>query len=299
VEFLGFIRPGDEAGVRNYVLIIPSTRLVDIAATRITQYVEGTKTVITGGENGRHKRDRERLGRLYTGLARNANAYATIILGAKNNFGYAELQPHILAHEIAKSGKPVEVLTVEDSGGLERLVEDGIAMARSFVHDASLVKRERVSLDKLAIGVKCGLSDATSGISGNPSFGKASDLLISAGGTSIFSETVEVIGAEQDVAGRCVNKRDAERLLEMVREVEEAAKQTGEDIRTINPLPSNIEAGISTLEEKSLGAIQKVGTMPIQGVLEYATRPSGKGLYFMDGWMSSFSLPMSLAAAGS
>jgi altronate dehydratase large subunit len=298
MEFLGFVRPGDEAGIRNYVLVIPSSRLVDIAATRITQYVTGTKTILTGGENGRHKKDRERLARLYVGLARNANVYATVVLGARKNFGYAELEPYTIAHEIAKSGKPVEVLTVEESGGLERLVEYGIEMARRFVHEASMVKRERVPIGKLSIGVKCGLSDATSGISGNPSFGKAADLLIAAGGTAIFSETVEIIGAEQDVAQRCVNENDAKRLLEMVREVEEAARATGEDIRTINPLPSNIEAGLSTLEEKSLGAIQKTGTSPIQGVLEYAARPTKKGLHFMDGWMSSFSLPMSLAAAG-
>ena len=298
MKFLGFVRPNDEAGIRNYVLVIPSSRLVDIAATRITQYVTGTKTIMTGGENGRHKRDRERLSRLYIGLARNANVYGTIVLGARRNFGYAELEPYAIAQEIAKSGKPVEVLTVEESGGLERLVEDGIALARRFVHGASMVKREWVTIDKLAIGVKCGLSDATSGISGNPSFGKAADLLIGAGGTAIFSETVEIIGAEQDVAERCVNQEDAKRLLEMVNEVEEAARATGEDIRTINPLPSNIEAGLSTIEEKSLGAIQKTGISPIQGVLEYAERPNKKGLHFMDGWMSSFSLPMSLAAAG-
>ncbi len=298
MEFLGFIRPGDEAGIRNYILIIPSGRLLNIVATRITQYVSGTKTVITTGENGRHKRDRERLGRIFVGLARNANVYATIILGAKEKFGYSELHPYNLAQEIAKSGKPVEVLTVEESGGHGRLVEDGIDLARRFVHDASMVKREMVPMEKLAIGVKCGLSDATSGISGNPTFGKASDLLISAGGTVVFSETVELIGAERDVAERCVDERDAKRLLEMVDQVEELARATGEDIRTINPLPSNIEAGLSTLEEKSLGAIQKAGTMPIQGVLEYATRPTKKGLHFMDGWQSSYSLPISLAAAG-
>jgi len=166
------------------------------------------------------------------------------------------------------------------------------------VHQAPLVRREPVSMDKLTIGVKCGLSDATSGIAGNPSFGKAADLLIAAGGSAIFSETVELIGAEQDIAARCANAADAKRLLEMVAEVELAAKRTGEDIRAINPLPSNIAAGLSTLEEKSLGAVRKAGTSPIVGVLEYATQPSRKGLHFMDGWQSSFSLPMSLAAAG-
>jgi altronate dehydratase large subunit len=177
-------------------------------------------------------------------------------------------------------------------------VEDGIAMARRYVHLASLVRREPVSAENLTIGVKCGWSDATSGIAGNPTFGKAADLLINAGGSVIFSETTELIGTEQDIAGRCVDKADASRLLAMVHEVEEAAKRTGEDIRAINPIPSNIVAGITTLEEKSLGAVRKAGTSPIVSVLEYATQPTKKGLHFMDGWMSAFSLPMSLAAAG-
>jgi altronate dehydratase large subunit len=299
MTFLGFPRANNAAGTRNYVLIIPGGRVLSIAATRVSNYVAGTKTAITGGgEVGHHKRDRERVARLLIGFAKNPNTFATIILGAKKDFGYREVEPYHLAQEISKAGKPVEVLTVEDSGGLERLVEDGIAMARRYVHQASLVRREPVSADKLTIGVKCGWSDATSGIAGNPTFGKAADLLIEAGGSVIFSETTELIGTEQDLAQRCIDRKDAERLLAMVAEVEEAAKRTGEDIRAINPVPSNIVAGITTLEEKSLGAIRKAGTSKIVGVLEYATQPTKKGLHFMDGWMSAFSLPMSLAAAG-
>ncbi|MHC1761239.1 MAG: UxaA family hydrolase [Negativicutes bacterium] len=298
MNFLGFPRPDGTAGTRNHVLIIPAGRLLNIAASRVTQYVTGTKTVIIGGENGRHKKDRERIARLFTGLAKNPNTFSTIVLGAKKGFGYSELEPYTLAQEILKVGKPVEVLTVEEAGGIERLMESGINLARSYVHAASLVKREPVNINRLTIGVKCGLSDATSGIAGNPSFGKAADLLVTAGGSVIFSETAELIGAELDIAARCIHDADAKRLLQMVAEIEEAAKQTGEDIRAINPLPSNIAAGLSTLEEKSLGAVRKAGTSPIVSVLEYAARPTRQGLHFMDGWQSSFSLPMSLAAAG-
>lgn len=298
MSFLGFPRPDGTAGTRNHVLIIPAGRLLNIAASRVTQYVTGTKTVIIGGENGRHKKDRERIARLFTGLAQNPNTFATIVLGAKKGFGYSELEPYALGQEIFKTGKLVEVLTVEEAGGLERLVESGINLARSYVHAASLVRREPVNIKSLTIGVKCGLSDATSGIAGNPSFGKAADLLVAAGGSVIFSETAELIGAELDIAARCIHEADANRLLQMVADIEAAAKRTGEDIRAINPLPSNIAAGLSTLEEKSLGAVRKAGTSPIVSVLEYAARPTKQGLHFMDGWQSSFSLPMSLAAAG-
>ncbi|MGI6668468.1 MAG: UxaA family hydrolase [Acetivibrionales bacterium] len=298
MKFWGYVRNNGEAGVRNYVLIIPSARITNIAATRIANYVTGTKAIITTGEVCRHSKDRKRLADLYIGLAKNPNTYATIILGAREDFGYPEVLPSRLADEIRKSEKPVSVLTLEKSGGLEKLVVDGIKQARKYVHEASLVLREQVPLSKLQIGVKCGWSDATSGISGNPCFGKAADLLVKEGGTVIFSETLELIGAEEDVAKRCVNPKDAERLLEMVKEVEDTAKASGEDIRSINPIPSNIKAGISTLEEKSLGAAEKAGSMPIQSVLEYAQRPEKPGLHFMHGWASAFSLPVSLAAAG-
>jgi altronate dehydratase large subunit len=140
--------------------------------------------------------------------------------------------------------------------------------------------------------VKCGSSDPTSGIAGNPAFGNLVDRVVGGGGTAIFSETVEIIGAEDELAKRAVSPQVAEGLYRFVRRAEEAAATIGEDIRTINPIPENIAAGITTLEEKSLGAIAKSGTVPLQGVLEYCQQPPGKGLYFMDGWMSSFSLPM-------
>lgn len=298
MEFLGYVRDNGEVGVRNYVLIIPSCRVANIAASRIGSYVTGTKTIVTTGEVGRHSRDRERLASIYRGLAKNPNVYATIVLGARDDFGYKEVLPEKIANGIKESGKPVTVLTIEECGGLERLIEEGIAKAREYVHDASLVKRQLVPISKLQIGVKCGWSDATSGISGNPAFGFAADKIIDEGGTVLFSETVELIGAEEDVVKRCINPQDGKRLLEMVQAVEDSAKQTGEDIRSINPIPSNIKAGISTIEEKSLGAVQKAGSRPINGVLEYAQRPEGNGLYFMDGWASAYSLPVSLAAAG-
>src|SRR5208283_5417235 len=163
MNFWGYVRPNGEAGVRNYVLIVPSCRVVNIAAARIASYVARTKTIVTTGEVCRHSRDRERLARIYIGLARNPNVYATIILAANNDSGYKEVLPKRLADEIAKSDKPVSILSVEESGGLDRLIEDGIALARQYVHDASLVRREPVALSKLQIGVKCGWSDATSG----------------------------------------------------------------------------------------------------------------------------------------
>ena len=147
MSFWGYVRNNGEVGVRNHVLIIPSARITNIAATRIAQYVTGTKTIITTGEVCRHSRDRNRLADLYIGLAQNPNTYATIILGAREDFGYPEVLPKRLAEEIEKSGKPVSILTLEKSCGLEKLVVDGITQAREYVHDeiGRASCRERVS----------------------------------------------------------------------------------------------------------------------------------------------------------
>ena len=296
--FEGYLRPDGKAGVRNYVLIIPSCRVCNIVAKRIEDYVVGVKAIMTTGEVCRHGKDRKRLSDLYVGLAKNPNVFGSIILALKKDNGYPEMRAENLKRRIDESGKPSIILYMDAEGGQDRLVEKGISEAREYVRLASMEKRKRLPLSMLQIGVKCGWSDATSGISGNPTFGVAADLLVEAGGTVLFSETTELIGAEEFVSKRCVHQKDAERLLEMVEEVESAAKATGEDIRTINPIPANIAAGITTLEEKSLGAVRKAGSKPIEGVLEYCEQPTTHGLFFMNGWASAFSLPASLAAAG-
>jgi altronate dehydratase large subunit len=146
--------------------------------------------------------------------------------------------------------------------------------------------------------VKCGASDPTSGIAGNPVVGNAYDRLVKAGGSAFFGENTEIIGAEHVLAKRAANKEVAKQILKVATDIDELAKSTGQDIRTINPVPANIKAGISTLEEKSLGAIHKAGTMPVQGVLKYAEAPRGKGLYFVDNWEWTLSIFLGYAAAG-
>lgn len=160
------------------------------------------------------------------------------------------------------------------------------------------MRREAAPLSKLTIGMKCGDSDATSGLAGNPALGRSVDRLIDAGGTALFSETLELIGAEQTLVQRAKTPEVAQRLLRLIADWEARAASIGEDIRTINPIPENIAAGITTLEEKSLGAVEKTGTRELSGVLDYCERPGAPGLWLMDAWMSSYSLLPSFAAAG-
>ena len=298
MEFWGYYRPDGSVGVRNHVLILPATRNVNYICHRIALAVPGVTTFYTTGEYGRTGGDRKRLARFLTGIARNPNVANVLLIGMPHGYGYPEFQTDALAAEIAKSGKRLEILNVDRCGGLEGTVVQGIRLARELVREATAMRREAAPLSKLTIGMKCGDSDATSGLAGNPALGRAVDRLIGAGGTALFSETLELIGAEQTLVQRAKTPEVAQRLLRLIADWEARAASIGEDIRTINPIPENIAAGITTLEEKSLGAVEKTGTRELSGVLDYCERPGEPGLWLMDAWMSSYSLLPSFAAAG-
>lgn len=298
MEFWGYSRPDGSVGVRNHVLILPATRNVNYICHRIALAVPGVTTFYTTGEYGRTGSDRKRLARFLTGIARNPNVANVLLIGMPHGYGYPEFQTDALAAEIAKSGTRLEILNVDRCGGLEGTVVQGIRLARELVREATAMRREAAPLSKLTIGMKCGDSDATSGLAGNPALGRAVDRLIGAGGTALFSETLELIGAEQTLVQRAKTPEIAQRLLRLIADWEARAASIGEDIRTINPIPENIAAGITTLEEKSLGAVEKTGARELSGVLDYCERPGEPGLWLMDAWMSSYSLLPSFAAAG-
>ena len=298
MEFWGYSRPDGSVGVRNHVLILPATRNVNYICHRIALAVPGVTTFYTTGEYGRTGGDRKRLARFLTGIARNPNVANVLLIGMPHGYGYPEFQTDALAAEIARSGRRLEILNVDRCGGLEGTVVQGIRLARELVREATAMRREAAPLSKLTIGMKCGDSDATSGLAGNPALGRAVDRLIDAGGTALFSETLELIGAEQTLVQRAKTPEVAQRLLRLIADWEARAASIGEDIRTINPIPENIAAGITTLEEKSLGAVEKTGTRELSGVLDYCERPGEPGLWLMDAWMSSYSLLPSFAAAG-
>jgi altronate dehydratase large subunit len=193
----------------------------------------------------------------------------------------------------------VEIIDPAKDGGVYGAIAKGMKVARMMVYEASKVRRMEVGDEHLCLGVKCGYSDTTSGIAGNPAIGYLFDKVVRGGGTAFFGETTEIIGAEHALARRAATPEVARAILDAVAHREALAKSTGLDIRTINPIPANIKGGLSSLEEKSLGAIHKAGTTPIQGVLQYAERPKGKGLFFVDNWMGSYSIFAGYAAAGS
>jgi len=295
MSFLGYVRPDGSVGTRNYVLVIPQ----GIIAKTISDFVTGTKTIMTADHgSGRTAHDRETIARVLIGLGRNPNVASVILHAASPGVGYPELTAERLADEIAAGKKRVEVLDPAKDGGTYGAMVKGIQLARMLVYEASKARREPVGDEHLSIGVKCGYSDTTSGIAGNPAVGYLYDKIVAAGGTAFFGETTEIIGAEQFLARRAATPEVAKAILDAAAATEARAKATGLDIRTVNPVPANIKGGLSSLEEKSLGAIHKAGTAPIQGVLAYAERPKRKGLYFVDNWMGHLSIFAGYAAAG-
>lgn len=294
----GYKRENGQVGIRNHVLIMSVTRGSHLLSNKVGEHVVGTKVFVPEDEDGRSKKDRETISRVLIGLGCNPNVHSVLLVCNDRSVAYSELNVEYIAEEMVKSQKRVEILSIEESDGFYSALGDGIKLARELVVAASEVQREEVDFGELFIGVKCGLSDATSGIAGNPTVGYMADELIDRGGTFVFSETTEVIGAEQIIAKRCKNDEIKQAFLSAVEKTEEEAKSTGEDIRTINPIPANIQAGITTLEEKSLGAIEKAGHKEIAGVIEYAEKPNSNGLFFMDSWMSSTSLFLGYASSG-
>jgi len=295
MSFLGYPRRDGSAGTRNDVLVIPP----GLIASEICHFVPGTRCLESADSgSGRTANDRETIARVLIGLGRNPNTAACIVHSGSPGSDYPETNPERIANEIAKSGKPVELIDVVKEGGTLEALQRGIRVARTIVVEASRQRRVPCDDSQLTIGVKCGASDPTSGIAGNPVVGYAFDKLVAAGGTALFGETTEVIGAEHLVAKRAVTPEVAKALLDCVAKIEALAKASGQDIRTVNPVPSNIAGGLSSLEEKSLGAMHKAGSAPIQGVLKYGEHPPGKGLYFVDNWMTMTSIFLGYAAAG-
>jgi altronate dehydratase large subunit len=298
MKFLGYVRPDGQVGIRNHMLVVASGRGAGNLATLVGNTIAGAKIYVGPNENGRDSEDRATIARIITGLAENANTGAVLVVGNKRDGGYPEFSYENIVGQIATSGKSVDTLFLSESGGFYASLGEGMRKGRALAEAASECRREEVDFGKLSIAVKCGYSDATSGMSGNPVVGKLFDRLVADGGTAMFAETTEVIGAEHLVAERFTDATEREKFLKAVQRVEEEAKATGEDIRNINPIPANIQAGLTTLEEKSLGAVAKAGSSPLQQCLKYGERPKKNGLHYMDAWMSSTALFLGFAAAG-
>ncbi|MFC0561665.1 UxaA family hydrolase [Halalkalibacter alkalisediminis] len=277
-QFLGYRRSDGKVGVRNHVLILPTITCATQTAKQITELVHGTVSFIHQHGCAQVGVDYEQTFRTYVGMGKNPNVYGVVVLG----LGCETHQAKSVAGEIAKSGKPVITVSIQEHGGTLDAIAEGAKAATKLVQEASMQMKEWCDFSELIIGTECGGSDACSGLSANPAVGAVSDMIVEFGGTSILAETTELIGAEHLLANRAKNDQVAKRVYEVIEAMENRSIQMGVDIRTGNPSPGNIKGGLSSLEEKSLGAANKAGKSPLNELINYAEEPTEKGLVWMD-----------------
>ncbi|QZY56201.1 UxaA family hydrolase [Crassaminicella profunda] len=275
MKFCGYIRKDGSVGTRNYVAVIPAVVCANEVVENIVYSTKMTEGILHHQGCCQTPPDLKRVTDSLIKIGENPNVGAALIV----SLGCEGVDTDRLEKEIRATGKPVERVNIQEIGGTSKAIQKGIDLAQKLALEISGQQREEVDLSKLTMGIKCGASDTTSGIASNPVIGYVADKIVEAGGTVIFGETTEFIGAEHILQRRAKTPEVAADIKRIVDDIENRAKAIGVDMRKGQPTPGNIEGGLSTIEEKSLGAIVKSGTKTIEGVLEYTEKPCGKGLW--------------------
>ena len=280
--FQGYCRPDGKVGSRNYVAVIPTVICATDVAQAICHAVVGTVGFFHHPGCCQLPMDLKRVTDTLIALGSSPNVGAALIV----SLGCEGTDTARVIREISAAGKPVEVVRIQEMGGMSRAVQIGTDLAQKLAMEISGLQRETVDISRVVMGIKCGGSDTTSGMASNCVIGYVADKLVDLGGTVVFGETTEFLGGEHILARRAVGGENGpvgQKIYEIVRRMEERAKATGEDMRGGQPTPGNIAGGLSSIEEKSLGAIVKSGHRPIQGVLEYPDMVTDqKGLWIKD-----------------
>jgi len=278
-SILGYVRPDGRVGIRNHLLVMSTVICSSFVARRIADQVQGAVAIENPFGCGQLEPDLEITRRTLVNTAKNPNVGGVLVVG----LGCEQIQADDLVREIEKTGKPVEKVVIqEEDGGTPAAIEKGVRLLRKMAEEVLSQRPEEVDMSNLVLGVECGGSDATSGLASNPVVGYVADRVVDLGGTVILSETPEMIGAEDILANRAVSREVGERIVRTVRRWVELAASYNVDLVGTQPAPGNIAGGISTIEEKSLGAIIKGGSRPVQGMVDYAEEVRGKGLWLMD-----------------
>jgi altronate dehydratase large subunit len=292
MEFHGYERSDDSVGVRNHLLVLAPMDCSYEPARRIAEKIPGAVAVTQHHGCGYDPM----IAATLIGDGRNPKVAGVLILG----LGCESITADVIADGIRPSGKPVETLVIQKEGGSVKASVKAKKILDEMGQTVSELKSELFSLDKLKLAVECGGSDATSGLAANPAVGVASDMLVDAGGTVIFGETQEMVGTQHILSRRAASGMVADAINAMIERQEMRMKAMGVDSRFMSR--GNMEGGLTTIEEKSLGAITKGGSRPIQGVLELNRErfdtPTKSGLWLQDNTGMDVPSITSMVAAG-
>ena len=293
--FMGYRRDNGRAGVRNHVLILPVDDISNAAVEAVGNNIKGTLAVPHAYGRLQFGEDLDLHFRTMIGTGANPNVAACIVIGIEPGW------TKIIVDGIAKTGKPVEGFSIEQNGDLKTIM-DASRKAKEFVHYASELQKEEISISELWVSTKCGESDTTTGLGSCPTVGNMFDKLLPEGIYGCFGETSEITGAEHICKKRAINEEVGNKWYKMweayQNEVIEQFKT--DDLSDSQPTKGNIEGGLSTIEEKALGNLEKIGrTSKYIDILEPAEIPdSGNGLYFMDSSSAAAECVTLMAAGG-
>jgi altronate hydrolase len=288
--FEGIVRSDGRVATRNYIGILTSVNCSATVARMIARHFEGrledypnvdgvvALTHKSGCGMASEGEAIDLLRRTMAGYARHANFHSVIMvgLGCESN----QINNLMSVHQLKRADR-FDAFTIQEKGGTRKAVENGIARIAAMLPEANKVKRETVPASHLVLGLQCGGSDGYSGISANPALGAAVDLLVRHGGTAILSETPEIYGAEHLLTRRAVSREVGEKLIRRIRWWEDYTARNGNEMNN-NPSPGNKAGGLTTILEKSLGAVAKGGTTNLVDVYEYAEPVTARGFVYMD-----------------
>jgi altronate dehydratase large subunit len=293
-QFLGYHRRTGLVGTRNYLAIIPTVFCANEVAWQIAKKFQNARPLLHHQGCAQLKPDVDRVTQTLIALGTNPNVGAVLLVG----LGCESVSLMEVFKGLRDRGQKVAKVNIQSVGGMKKAIQRGWVLGGKLHEQVAKATRKPAPLSSLVLGIKCGSSDAYSGLASNPAVGAASDLLLEKGGTVLFGETTEFLGAEHLLARRAVCPEVGERIIAVVLRMENRIAALGFDMRGGNPTPGNIRGGLTTIEEKSLGAICKSGTRPIDGVLEYGQSVSRPGLFVLDSPGQEAVIMTGLAAGG-
>ncbi|MGI9049533.1 MAG: UxaA family hydrolase [Rubrobacteraceae bacterium] len=292
LELYGYRREDGRVGIRNHVIILPVDDISNAACEAVASHIQGTLALPHSYGRLQYGEDLDLHFRTMIGTGRNPNVAAVVVIGIEENWTKR------IADGIAETGKPVAAFSIEGYGDLET-VRCASWKAKEFVQNASEMRREAVELSELTVSIKCGESDTTTGLGSCPTVGVVVDRLLDEGATVFFGETSELTGGEHLIAERMATPELKEKFMDTYKSYVSAIEDRGSDLLGSQPTQGNIAGGLSTIEEKALGNIEKTGTKEVIGVLEPAEAPEdGPGLYFMDSSSAAAEFVTLMAAGG-
>ncbi len=291
-SFLGYRRSNGSVGARNHVAIIPVDDISNAACEGVASLVQGTLPLPHPYGRLQFGADLDLFFQTMIGTGSNANIAAAVVIGIEPKWADR------IAGGIAKTGKPVEAFSIERSGDL-KTIEKASRCAKNLVQKISEIQREPIDIAEVVVSTKCGESDTTSGLASNPTVGRVVERLVAEGATILFGETSELTGGEQVVADRMKTPELKKKFMKVFNDYAEFINSQQADLMGSQPTEGNIAGGLTTIEEKAMGNIQKIGRALVDGVLMPAEAPAGKGLFFMDTSSAAAEAVTLFAAGGS